>query len=1110
MSTHRKKGIDAVKNSWHFSPDSKHRNDPRSPGVSDDNSESSLFRHFGFQVQLTPPPSTTNVTRSKIILDSSDSDEICDDEYEDEYNRYNHKYINSDDNDTQYSDSQQNMKLPPKEINDTARQRERLGGRSFSQRMLSTFLNSHRNNFRQPDQDNADVMKDDNRTECSNDSVFQKVLQRGRNYTSTRGQWNDELYPHTLEFDPHKTHSAHDLTGHSQDSRHSIMRATLASKETAVSIASKVTYDKTTSRDTAHCHETRTTMESKSMDTTYLSHDQKIQAKMRSMRFNASTSIARPPTGTQHLGMLNDDMRNSTRASIPFTPRRVDRQSSTVDNNSVPSVRAYNSRSISIISGGSTSQENGGPDVMAQNPNMSTEHQRQRERAGLQAAVQDTTPSHAALLNLPGRNRYTRSDDPGAVPMPGRPYCAPALRTMDATTLNRAMNLAALQQANHFPDVFTAYSDTIPQARTNSDEEISPKKFPPKKCQERPFRTLACLGIPACIGLIIVIASVGVVIKTWRAPSATHSQGNFPPPTSMPSLVWDYLLDDLQSISDHQTLLNPDSPQHKAAYWLSQMDGLPQDFVLSNVLQRYSLVVLYHTLTKAGANAAMNGWLDTARHECEWGTSIVCGSSGLSDKKIVSLDLRQLNLEGTIPDEIRFLDRLESLQMNNNTISGSIPFVIGLLTNLKVMELERNAITGRIPPTIGNMTSLTSLDLSHNFLNNSLPDNLFQLSGLRRIDLSFNRLVGPLSDGLVALSLLSTIDVRMNKLTGTFPANLIELSDLNVLNIDYNEIGGEFPQDYLFIAKRGEWTASNNVITGALLGEAPTEIEEKITQELLGGKLILAKFDISHNFVSGIIPTLFGGLLEIKHINFNNNMFESLIPSFADSKAEYICVANNYLSGTVPTQFSKMLRHMDYSGNRLSGSIPTRLGTMSRLEYLDLSGNMALNGTLPSELGSLESLQHLAIGNCSLTGTLPWTLNATSNVISIAFDGNHLSGSIPSSYQSLVLLQELSLNKNVLTGTIPTTLGQLAALETIHFSNNKLTGHIPDELSSLGRLIELFLSNNELTGSVPVGLCNMLGSDFSNFENIHIDCKVTCDCCEVENYVGQECNTVSL
>jgi Leucine-rich repeat (LRR) protein len=1110
MRAHRNKGIDAVNHNWHSSSDAKDPNTSRSPGVSDDNSECSLFRHYGFQVQLTPPPSTTNVTRSKIILDRNDSDEFCQDKYEDEYNYKNHRNYKSDDNNTECSDNQQNTKLPPKHINDTGRQRERVDGRSFSQRMLSSFLNSHRNNLRQPDQDDVDVMKDDSRTECSNDSIFQKVLQRGRNYTSTRGQWNDELYPHALEIDTHKSHSAHDLTGLRQDSRLSIIRASLVSKETTGTIASKVTFENTSSGETPSSRQIRPKVETDSTDTTYLSHDQQIQAKMRSMGYNAPPSITPPPTGTQRLGMLNDGRSNITRASMPSVPRRDDGQSSTIENESLPSVKAYNSRSVSIISGGSNSQENGGADVMAQNPHMSTEHQRQRERAGLQVAMQPAAPSHAALLNLPGRTRYARSDGPGAVPMHGRPYCAPALRTMDATSLNRAMNLAALQQVNNFPDVVTVCSGTIPQARSFSDHVVSPKKLSSQKWQERPKRTLACLGIPICIGLIIVLAGVAVVVRTWKAPSTSHSQQDYPPPTSMPSLVWDYLLDDLQSISDRQALINPVSPQHKAAYWLSQMDGLPQDFVLSNVLQRYSLVVIYHALTKGGASASMNGWLDTGRHECEWGTSIVCGASGLSDKKIVSLDLRQLNLEGSIPDEIRFLDRLESLQMNNNTISGSIPFAIGLLTNLQVMELERNAITGGIPPTIGDMTSLTSLDLSHNFLNNSLPDNLFHLSGLRRIDLSFNQFIGPLSDRFIALSLLSTIDVRMNKFTGTIPTILTELSDLDVLNIDYNEISGELPQDFLFIAKRGEWTASNNAITGTVPGEAPPEMKEKITQEFLGGKLILRKVDISHNLLSGTIPTLFGTLPEMKHIDFKDNLFTGLIPSFADTIAEYICVANNCLTGSVPTQFSKILRYMDYSGNRLSGSIPTEVGTINRLEYLDLSGNKALNGTLPSELGSLQRVQHLAIGNCSLTGALPPTLNAISNIVFMALDGNHLNGSIPSAYESLVLLQELYLNKNALSGTIPTTLGQLAALEKLNLSGNKLTGHVPDELSSLGNLIELFLSDNTLTGSVPVGLCNMLGNDFSNFENMGIDCRVACECCEIKNYGGQKCNTVSL
>ena len=56
--------------------------------------------------------------------------------------------------------------------------------------------------------------------------------------------------------------------------------------------------------------------------------------------------------------------------------------------------------------------------------------------------------------------------------------------------------------------------------------------------------------------------------------------------------------------------------------------------------------------------------------------------------------------------------------------------------------------------------------------------------------------------------------------------------------------------------------------------------------------------------------------------------------------------------------------------NGMSGTLPSELGSLSKLQYLNLNAN-ALSGALPSELGSLSNLQSIYLGGNDLNGTLP-------------------------------------------------------------------------------------------------------------------------------------------
>ena len=114
-----------------------------------------------------------------------------------------------------------------------------------------------------------------------------------------------------------------------------------------------------------------------------------------------------------------------------------------------------------------------------------------------------------------------------------------------------------------------------------------------------------------------------------------------------------------------------------------------------------------------------------------------------------------------------------------------------------------------------------------------------------------------------------------------------------------------------------------------------------------------------------------------------------------------------------------------------------------------------MSGAIPTELGSLAKLQVLDL----------W--------------GNQLTGPIPASLGGLANLEQLDLSQNQLSGAIPTELGSLTKLQGLWLYRNQLSGEIPAELGSLTDLEELFLSGNQLTGCIPVGIADVANNDLS-------------------------------
>ncbi|KAJ8766250.1 hypothetical protein K2173_022309 [Erythroxylum novogranatense] len=108
-------------------------------------------------------------------------------------------------------------------------------------------------------------------------------------------------------------------------------------------------------------------------------------------------------------------------------------------------------------------------------------------------------------------------------------------------------------------------------------------------------------------------------------------------------------------------------------------------------------------------------------------TGVTCSEG--SRIRVVTLNLTNMGLSGSISPRIARLTALTDIWLGNNNLSGSIPD-LSSLRMLKTLHLEDNQLTGVIPPSLGNIKGLRELFLQNNNLTGQVPTTLNGKPGL--------------------------------------------------------------------------------------------------------------------------------------------------------------------------------------------------------------------------------------------------------------------------------------------------------------------------------------------------------------------------------------------
>lgn len=259
-------------------------------------------------------------------------------------------------------------------------------------------------------------------------------------------------------------------------------------------------------------------------------------------------------------------------------------------------------------------------------------------------------------------------------------------------------------------------------------------------------------------------------------------------------------------------------------------------------------------------------------------------------------------------------------------------------------------------------------------------------------------------------------------------------------------------------------------------------LNTKFAVDSLSNFSLLASFNSSGFALPGFIPDWFGGLAALKSLDLRySSVIGSIPPSLGNLNVSVLYLSHNSLSGIIPSALGQLteLEVLDISHNLLSGRVPAELISLEKLISFDLSSNF-LSDIVPPELAFLSNIKFVNLSNNNFTGTIP-KLSSLFQLIELDLSSNHLSGSLPTEdLRGLRSLQKLVIRDNNLEGSLPDDLffGSMPELHFLDVSGNNLTGELSSARVNATKAV-FNLSNNMFYGDLDFSLSNFRLIDLS-------------------------------
>ncbi|XP_039129109.1 receptor-like protein EIX1 [Dioscorea cayenensis subsp. rotundata] len=464
------------------------------------------------------------------------------------------------------------------------------------------------------------------------------------------------------------------------------------------------------------------------------------------------------------------------------------------------------------------------------------------------------------------------------------------------------------------------------------------------------------------------------------------------------------------------------------------------------------------------------------------------------------LDLSNNNINGTLPKGMGNLCKLQCLNFARNSISGGIDDLVDGLSKcrenkngsasksregLKILSLLGNKLNGTIPERIGQLSKLNALHLAANSLVGVLTESHFaNLVNLEVLHFSYNSLQLNISENWKPPFECIFIAMTSCKVGPTFPTWLKTQMRLNLLCLSNAGVSGNIPGWF--------WNLSN--FPGFFLNLSNNNLEGRLPTSLKNHRFNI--IDLSSNKFEGPLPELDPTALFV--IDLSNNSFSGSIPSYfaAATLIQVFSLSDNHISGNIPSFFCNLtsMTLFDVSNNDMSGELPNCRNLTSALEIIDLSDNNFV-GKIPDGLVSFTNLRSLHLRNNGFSGNLPLSLKMANKLVILDIGENKLSGSIPTWIgDSLSSLIVLCLRSNLFEGVIPKQLSKLSSLQILDLAHNNLSGCIPHSFGDFKAMVVtnynkwwslFFLTSRGKAFSGPISWTNT----FMHLESLLINAK---------------------
>ncbi|WVZ96205.1 hypothetical protein U9M48_041872 [Paspalum notatum var. saurae] len=470
-----------------------------------------------------------------------------------------------------------------------------------------------------------------------------------------------------------------------------------------------------------------------------------------------------------------------------------------------------------------------------------------------------------------------------------------------------------------------------------------------------------------------------------------------------------------------------------------------------------------------------------------------------------TLDLFNNRLSGEIPHTVSRLHRLWFLELAYNTLAGEIPVGLSNCSNLVYLSFETNKLHGGIPSGLGSLTRLQVLYVGENGLVGRIPPSLGNLSELASLSLFQNKLEGPIPEGLSRLRYLRFIQAGRNSLSGTIPHLFFNISSLQYFGFASNKLHGRLPQDagrhlpeLEVLLLGGIGNNFSGMIPASLsnatkiqqLGLAKNRFEGRVPPEV--GKLCPVSVQLGSNMLQAVDEADWEFLryltncTRLEVLDVDDNKLGGVLPSFVANftgPMKTLLMSKNPMSGVLPLAIGNLvdLEVLEFAENNLHGVIPEDIGRLHNLRFLSLESNLLSRG-IPPSFGNLTQLLTLSLSNNKLSGSIPENLGSLQKLTYMNISSNRLTGAIPGVIFGLSSLTDsLLLSDNYLSGVLPPQIGNLKHATTLDLSRNNLSGEVPAALGDCASLVSLALDDNYFTGSIPPSLAKLRGLIMLNF-----------------------------